>query len=250
VKFNKAFILVFTLALLAIPFPAQASDPTTSCTVATLNGNYGGFAEGVFLVPFPGTPSTVPYPAVAVGLHSFDGAGNWSVTYAGSAGGLLMPWGAKAVGTYNVTSDCEVTVEGTDLATGLYDRFVGIIIGEGMSLEIQLMYTVPFMVARGTLRKTPVGGCSQETFKGTYVLSGPRACKFAWIPSAASWISYRTDFCGWLGECRGQRAGAAARRRADQSRDGASAAPATVRPTSCPKASSRVWPSGSARNAQ
>jgi hypothetical protein len=49
---------------------------------------------------------------------------------------------------------------------------VGTITGKGMFQEVHLMYTDSWLVASGTLRKTPAAGCSQETFKGTYALFG------------------------------------------------------------------------------
>jgi hypothetical protein len=42
----------------------------------------------------------------------------------------------------------------------------------GMLQEIHLMYTDPWVVASGTLKKTPVWGCSQETLKGRYTVFG------------------------------------------------------------------------------
>ena len=169
-KLSKAFILILTLALVAIPLAAQTNDyKTSTCSVKTLNGNYGGWNTGMF---FLAPPPAAPVPSAAVALFSFDGAGKVSFTYAGAFGGQINPWGGKAAGTYSVTSDCRATVETTDSANGIQVSMVGTITGEGMYQEVHVTYTVPWAVVSGTIRRTPAGGCSQETINGTYALFG------------------------------------------------------------------------------
>lgn len=162
---GKIVLLTLLFVLLTIPLGAQMSI----CSVATLKGTYGGHAEGTVLAQFPGFPPP-PYPAVAAGLHSYDGAGNVSVTYGSSLGGVIIPWGVVATGTYTVTPDCKVSVALTD-PMGSY-HFVGMIMGQGMQQEVHLMYTDPFWVLSGMFRRTPRRGCSQASLRGKYLLFG------------------------------------------------------------------------------
>jgi hypothetical protein len=172
VKFSKVFIVVL-IAVFAIPLAAQMGEEHRGrhCSLATLKGTYGSFAQGMFLGQLPGTPAPPPYSSVAVGLHIFDGKGNWSLTYATSIGGVIIPWGATATGTYTVTHDCELSVVGST-PEGMPTVFVGPITGEGIFQEVHITYTDPARVNSGTLRKTPPWGCSNETLEGKYAVFG------------------------------------------------------------------------------
>lgn len=166
---TKALKLSCVVFLLAIPLLAQSND-SRLCSRATLKGAYGGFAQGTILAQFPGFPSP-PYAGVVAGLHTYDGAGNVFIIYAASFGGVIMPWGVTAAGTYTVKWDCTVAVSVVS-SGGLPANFVGVITGSGALQEVHITYTDRYWVNYGTLRKTPAGGCSQQSLKGTYGLFG------------------------------------------------------------------------------
>jgi hypothetical protein len=171
VKFTKSFILLLALALLAAPIAAQpnALNNSTSCSLATLNGSYGVLEQGTFLTQLPGSPPP-PFAAVNSVLATYDGAGNVSGTYTASFGGVIVP--GTFTGTYTVERDCTYSMEFTALPLGVVLHETGTITGRGMFQEIHLMYTDPFLVASGTGKKTPPGGCSLETLKGRYAVFG------------------------------------------------------------------------------
>jgi len=174
VKAYKLLTLIAAVLLVAIPVAAQSSaivDKSASCSMTTLRGSYGGFAQGTILVQLPGMPAP-PFPWAGVGLHNFDGSGNWSVTYAMGIGGAVVPWGAQMIGTYTISRDCTLAIQGTDMPTGSPVAITGTISGEGLLQEVHFMYAVPYTFASGMLRKTPRGGCSQRTFRGTYAVFG------------------------------------------------------------------------------
>ncbi len=171
-KSRKAVITILII-LFAIPLAAQVGDEHKGapCSLATLRGTYGSFAEGTSLVEFTGlgTPKA-PYPAVAVALHRFDGAGHWSFTYSTSLGGAIIR-GATATGQYAVTPDCEMAVLG-ETPTKMKIEFVGTITGEGVFREVHVTFTDQAKVQSPTLRRTPPSGCSQEMLKGKYAVFG------------------------------------------------------------------------------
>ena len=169
-KFVKSCILILAFVLLAIPVVAQtnAAKTSTACSLATLKGTYGDFEQGTILAQFPGFPAP-PYPVVASGVVTYDGAGNVSATYTASFGGVILP--GTATGTYAVNPDCTYSDVITEPG-GPGGHHVGTITGEGMFQEVHLMYTDPWLVASATLRKAPAGGCSQESLKGTYTIFG------------------------------------------------------------------------------
>lgn len=178
-KFTKSFILLLALALLAIPIAAQTNAASKgNCSLATLKGAYGDFEEGTILAQFPGLPAP-PYPVVASGLVTYDGAGNVSATYTASFGGVILP--GTATGTYTVNPDCTYSDVITE-PNGPGGHHVGTVTGNGMFQEIQLMYTDPWLVASATLRKAPAGACSQETLKGKYAIFGQGLATLPGLP--------------------------------------------------------------------
>lgn len=122
-------------ALAALAIMTAASKPgvgpvyaSSGCTDATLNGNYGylftGFTGHVPLINNNG-PTSVPF--AAVGLATFDGAGNFSGTITSSANGAISSTLPFAT-TYTVNSDCTGTI-GTP--GGGTDTFAIVIVGGG-----------------------------------------------------------------------------------------------------------------------
>lgn len=170
-RFCKMFILA-TLVLFSIAVAAQndLSVQGQGCSLRTMKGSYGSFAAGTFLAQIPGYP-TAPFQVVAVALHVFDGNGKWSITYATSFGGEIIPWGATGLGTYTVTPNCELSVLGST-PNGTLIMFTGTITGLGIYQEAHIIYTDPARVQFGTLRKTPPGGCTLSTLQGTYGVFG------------------------------------------------------------------------------
>jgi hypothetical protein len=166
VKLNQCVLLLFVI-LLAVPAIAQQSDTpkTPPCSVATLQGAYGGAAEGWILYPVPNLPPP-PLAFASVGRPVYDGAGHFTLQSTSSVGGLILPWGNPTTGTYEVASDCSfsATLVGPDGSI----HWAGKITGRGMSQEVHLIYTDPYRVISGTQRRMPPAGCSQETLKGTY----------------------------------------------------------------------------------
>jgi hypothetical protein len=163
VQVSKVFILILVLALLAIPLTAQANAWNSQrCSLATLNGSYGFFAQGAIM-------TDPPIQLVVTGIIKYDGAGNLSgesVTSDGSGAGAP----GTLAGTYTVSPDCIVTGQHTGDGETLH--FVGPITGNGMLQEIHWVLTDPGFVAAGTSKKMPAGGCSVATLKGSYGLFG------------------------------------------------------------------------------
>jgi len=80
------------------------------CSVATLTGNYSFTATGATAPSRSGRgKNNVPF--AAVGVITFDGAGNFSDTYTVVLNGVASP--ASDVGTYTVNSDCSGTLTDT-----------------------------------------------------------------------------------------------------------------------------------------
>lgn len=178
-QLSKIVLLSAACVLVAIPLMGQTEYKTRPCTLATLNGNYGGHAEGVV---FAGAPNA-PAPAVGVGIHSFDGAGNFTLTFASTTGAADVTWPQQRGGTYTVTPDCHYSVVMSDLTNPSLPTFhiEGVIIGEGVNQEGHFIYTDPFMEMNGEIKKIIINSCSQRTLKGTYTVYGQGA---VWQPDA------------------------------------------------------------------
>ena len=127
-------ILLSTLVTLAV-FAALMIMATTSartvpavyaqsgCSVGTLNGSYGWTYSGFSA---KGTHGTTKFPVDAAGVGAFDGAGNFSVTFAVSFDGTPT-LGNSAIGTYTVNSDCTGVLTSTNGA----DNFAFVIVSGG-----------------------------------------------------------------------------------------------------------------------
>lgn len=175
--FLPAFLVALALFHPALVVEGQAHAPAAvaadrdwdeKCSLETLEGTYGDFEQGTVLAPFPGFPPP-PFPVVLSGIVTYDGAGHISATYTASFGGMILP--ATATGKYIVKPDCTYSDTITE-PNGPGGHHVGTITGEGMLQEVHFVYTDPWLVASGTLKKTPRRGCSQETLEGTYAIFG------------------------------------------------------------------------------
>ncbi len=129
--------------------------PPRNCSLATLKGTYGSIEQGTILVDFGPPFPAVPYQGVVAGLVNYDGAGNLSVKYTASFGGLVFP-GGEATGTYVVNPDCTYS----DVVPATDAHRQGTITGEGMSQEIHTMFTDSWVVGYGTRKKTSGGATS------------------------------------------------------------------------------------------
>jgi hypothetical protein len=107
--------------LVALTTTANAQD---GCGVATLNGNYGFNYEGNASRGKNGADR----PWAAVGLLTFDGAGNLSGTFTISVDGTITT-GNPYSATYTVNSDCTGVIAGTP-GTGA-DSFTFVIVSGG-----------------------------------------------------------------------------------------------------------------------
>jgi hypothetical protein len=161
-------IKVFVAAVLAAACLSAQSTQST-CSPATLKGTYGVWEQGTFLAQLPGLP-TPPFPVVNVVIASYDGAGNFSGKYTASYGGVTVP--GTFSGTYTVNADCTYSDQFTPSPGAGALHHAGTITGGALSQQINYIYTDPLLVAWGTARRTPPGGCSLATVKGAYGLSG------------------------------------------------------------------------------
>ncbi len=107
---------VFAVAVLAtllvlgtipkIQVPAVHAAPGPGCTLATLTGSYGFATSSSF---FSRTGTSRSLPSADVGVITFDGAGNFSISFTDSSNGVISQ-NITDTGTYAVNSDCTGTV--------------------------------------------------------------------------------------------------------------------------------------------
>ena len=101
---KRIFSLLFVLAAVV----TTTSTVHAQCSNATLTGNYAFNHLGFQTRFHPPTGNEVPF--ANVGVLTFDGAGNLSVTTTAVLnGGGGQPFG-PATGTYTVNSDCTGTI--------------------------------------------------------------------------------------------------------------------------------------------
>jgi hypothetical protein len=156
--------LLFSLLIGATTVNAASRN----CSLASLKGAYGDLEQGTVLMDIGfGTP---PFPVALSGIVTYDGKGEVSATYTVSFNGVLMP--GTATGTYTVNPDCTYSDEITPYPSGPASHHAGTITGEGISQRVDFVYTDPWLVASGTLRKIVSWGCSLRTLKGTYEVFG------------------------------------------------------------------------------
>jgi len=125
----------------------------SGCNLATLNGKYASSQSGFEAKNTMGPP----LPFATVGVSTFDGAGNFSVTFTdmspGKPGGYGTPVrGATGSGTYTLNStDCttgSVSVTSGDAAGITFDI---VIIGGGT--EVFGINTTPLIIATFDAKK-------------------------------------------------------------------------------------------------
>ena len=119
---RKMLVSLSFAAVFAALLPAAYAQ--SGCSVATLNGSYGWTYSGFSA---KGTHGTTMFPVDAAGTATFDGAGNFSVTFALSFDGTSS-LGNSATGTYTVNSDCTGVLTSTSGGT---DNFAFVIVSGG-----------------------------------------------------------------------------------------------------------------------
>jgi hypothetical protein len=138
------------------------------CSLASLKGTYGDLEQGTVIVdlgpPFPAPP----FPLAVSAIVTYDGKGNVSAKVTASFNGLTMS--GTGTGTYTVYPDCTYSDEITPYPTGPVGHHAGTITGEGQ--QVDYIYTDPWLVASGTLKRIVLWGCSLSTLKGTYAVLG------------------------------------------------------------------------------
>lgn len=119
--------------------------PAGGCSLATLQGSYALFGQGV--VP----AFTPPAPIAHVGTVTYDGAGNLFGSDTIMLNGTVIP--DTFTGKYTLTQECRISVEITSTAVGIIHE-AGWIVGEGKSQEVRLIAMDPgFMYVEGTRKQ-------------------------------------------------------------------------------------------------
>ncbi len=121
------FRTICIAALMLIVAVVASAQGHWGCTNKSLEGKWGYTETGTVMVPVmpPTTPTTyTPTLAVAVGLYTFDGRGNFSGVQVSSAGGGVSD--DTKLGTYTVDHDCTgtLTVDIVSSPSGLHRRSV------------------------------------------------------------------------------------------------------------------------------
>lgn len=134
------------------------------CSNAGLVGAYGFYRTG----------STGAGPFAAVGLVTYDGAGNWTATQTMSRGGVFIR-DATSAGQYQVSADCsgKLFSDGQEVARfALADR----------GRQLFTLSTTLGETVWGVEKKVPQQGCTNASLDGTYgvyrtgtTLAGPLA---------------------------------------------------------------------------
>jgi len=106
------------LVLLALAPAAKNTIPAmpvvhaqSGCGAASLSGNYG-FTESGFFASKSRTGTGNEVPLSAVGVFTFDGAGNASISYTVAGNGAITA-NVTGSGTYAVGSDCTGSISFT-----------------------------------------------------------------------------------------------------------------------------------------
>ncbi len=119
------------------------------CSDASLEGGYGFVRTG-----------TSAGPLVAVGLVTYDGAGNWIASGTISRSGAYT-FDAVSTGTYVVGADCTGTVLSNGQAVGLLDVVDG-------GKEVLVLSTAAGDAVSERQKKVGLRGCSNASLEGTF----------------------------------------------------------------------------------
>jgi hypothetical protein len=120
------------------------------CTNAGLEGAYGFYRTG----------TTGAGPFAAVGLATYDGAGNWSATQTISRGGVFTR-DVMSSGQYQVSADCsgKLFSDGQEVAHfALADR----------GQQLFILSVIPGETVRGIENRVAQRGCTIASLEGTY----------------------------------------------------------------------------------
>ncbi len=115
----------------------------SGCSLASLKGTYGFTSTGLSA---NGTHGTAQFPADAVGVVTFDGAGNASGSFTASFNGKANPE-TPYTGTYTVNSDCSGVLASTSGA----DNFAFVIVSGGA--DVLLTDVSPGTTSSAELKK-------------------------------------------------------------------------------------------------
>lgn len=127
-----------------------AGEKEHVCTNAGLEGAYGFYRTG----------TTGAGPFAAVGLATYDGAGNWTATQTMSRGGVFIR-DATSAGHYEVSADCsgKLFSDGQEVARfALADR----------GRQVFTLSTTLGETVWGVEKNVPQQGCTNGSLDGTY----------------------------------------------------------------------------------
>lgn len=113
------------------------------CSLASLKGNYGFTSAGFSATS---THGTAQFPVAAVGVVTFDGAGNATGSFTASFNGKANPE-SPYTGTYTMNSDCSGLLTSTDGA----DDFAFVIVSGGA--DVLLTDVSPGTTSSAELKK-------------------------------------------------------------------------------------------------
>ena len=147
-------LIVLTIVTLSFMGSLQAQN---RCSAADMKGDFATQPQGILTEgPFAG-------PFAATGVIHFDGVGRFSgVATSSFNGGVIYPF--DAVGHYEVTPDCFVTILETTLQIG----FEGYI--SNTTNEVVLVQPDFGAITVNTLRRQMITGCTTSSLKDTWAI--------------------------------------------------------------------------------
>ncbi|MBD2775372.1 hypothetical protein [Iningainema tapete] len=121
------FAATFALGFVSVGTSAQARDPKPglSCTNSSLQGSYGTQSSG--FLNSGATPFNLAF------LNQFDGNGNITGVNGSTSAGGEISQNRTNTGTYQVNSDCTVTIN-FDRADGTQSTNFGVIVNNGRKI--------------------------------------------------------------------------------------------------------------------
>lgn len=129
---------------------AEEEEEGEACTNATLKGAYGFYRTG----------TTDGSPFAAVGLVTYDGAGNWSATQTMSRGGAFTR-DATSAGQYEVSADCS-----GKLSSGVQE--IGRFALAERGKQLFTLSTTLGETVWGVEKKVAQRGCTNASLDGPY----------------------------------------------------------------------------------